>query len=273
MTFQQKLDNIIKKNNSLVCIGLDTDSDKIPHHLKKADYSIFEFNKEIINATHDLVCAYKPNSAFYEALGDRGVLQLKMTCDYINEKSPEIPIIIDAKRGDIGNTNNGYVKFAFVYLEADAITLNPYLGKEALSPFLKLVDKGCIILCKTSNSGGGEFQNLKIDGFPLYKIIAEKVTKEWNENKNCLLVVGATYPEELSEIRKLVGNMTILVPGIGAQGGDLQKTVKAGLNSKNSGLIINSSRSIIYASKGEDFAEKAREEIDRLRVEINKYRN
>ncbi len=271
MTFQDKLNNIIEKNNSLVCVGLDTDIEKIPHHLKKEDYSIFEFNKEIINATHDLVCAYKPNSAFYEALGDRGVRELKMTCDYINQNYPKIPIILDAKRADIGNTNNGYIKYAYEYVGADAITLNPYLGKDALQPFLNLKEKGSIILCKTSNSGAGEFQDLKVEDKQLYKIIAEKVATEWNAKSNCLLVVGATYPQELNEVRQLVGDMTILVPGIGAQGGDLEKTIKAGLNSKKSGLIINSSRAIIYASSGEDFAEKAGEETKKLRDEINKY--
>jgi len=272
MTFLEKLKKIIKQNNSLVCVGLDSDSEKIPSHLKQNDYLLFEFNKAIIDVTHDLVCAYKLNSAFYEALGNKGIVELRMTCTYIQRHYPEIPIILDAKRADIGNTNQGYIKYAFEYLTADAITLNPYLGKDALQPFLKLEEKGCIILCKTSNSGGGEFQNLKIDGQPLYKIVAQKVSKEWNTQNNCLLVVGATFPEELEEIRETVGNMPILVPGIGAQGGDLQKTLKAGLTSKKSGLIINSSRDIIYASSGEDFAQKAKEETQKLRDQINKYR-
>lgn len=272
MTFQQKLDNIIAKNNSLVCIGLDSDFDKLPESIKSKDNPQFEFNKAIIDATHDLVCAYKPNSAFYEALGDRGVKNLKLTCDYLTNTYPEIPIILDAKRGDIGNTNEGYIKFAFDYLNADAITLHPYLGKEAIQPFLKRADKRCIILCRTSNSGSGEFQDLLVDGEPLYKKVAKQVAKEWNTNGNCMLVVGATYPEELAQVRQIVGDMTLLVPGIGAQGGDVEKTVKAGLNSQKTGMIINSSRGIIFASNGKDFAEKAREEAIKLKEEINKYR-
>jgi orotidine-5'-phosphate decarboxylase len=273
MTFIEKLNKSITQNNSLVCVGLDTDETKIPQHLKKEDYAIFEFNKEIIDATQDLVCAYKPNIAFYEAIGNKGIVELRMTCEYIQQKYAEIPIILDAKRGDIGNTNNGYAKYIFDYLQADAITVNPYLGKEALQPFLKHKDKGIIILCKTSNNGGGEFQNLKINNEPLYKIVAKNVAAEWNNLNNCLLVVGATYPEELKEIRAIVGDMPILVPGIGAQGGDVEKTIKAGINSKNSGLIINSSRAIIYASTGEDFAQKAREETLKLKEQINKFRN
>ena len=272
MNFQHKLTAIVQKNNSLVCVGLDSDISKLPETIKKTENPQYEFNKAIIDATHDLVCAYKPNTAFYEALGDEGITQLKLTCDYLHEKYPEIPIILDAKRADIGNTNNGYVQFAYDYLGADAITLNPYLGHEALKPFLDRQDKCSIILCKTSNEGGGELQNLLFDGNPLYLIIAGKITNEWNENKNCALVVGATYPEELKNVRNIVGDMPILVPGVGSQGGDIEKTIKAGLNSQKAGLIINSSRGIIFASSGTDFAEKAREETQKLREEINKYR-
>lgn len=272
MVPQQKLDSVVKKNNSLVCIGLDPDIDKIPKHLKKEKYPFFEFNKAIIDATHDLVCSYKPNSAFYEALGTDGVLQQKMTCDYIKKNHPDIFIILDAKRGDIGNTNIAYEKYVFDYLNADAVTLQPYLGGEAIDPFLNRKDKAIIILCRTSNPGAGEFQDLVVKEKPLYKIVAENVVHNWNKNKNCMLVVGAPYPEELAEIRQISGDMTFLVPGIGAQGGDIEKTVKAGLNSKKAGMIINSSRGIIFASKGIDFAEKAREEAQKLRDEINKYR-
>lgn len=272
MTFQQKLDAIIQKNNSLLCIGLDSDLDKLPLIIKNQQYPLFEFNKAIIDTTHDLVYAYKPNSAFYEAEGDRGVLQLKMTCDYIRQNYPEIPVILDAKRADIGSTNNGYVSYVFEYIGADAITLNPFPGREGLKPFLEKKDKGCIIWCKSSNPGSGEFQNLLVDKEPLYKIIAQKVTREWNTFGNCLLVVGATYPEELAEIRKIVGDMTLLVPGVGAQGGNAEKTVRAGLNSQKTGMIVNSSRGIIFAGKGEDFAQKARVEAVKLKDEINKYR-
>lgn len=272
MTFQKKLDAIIKKNNSLVCVGLDSDINKIPAHIHNGKDPQSTFNKAIIEATHDLVCAYKPNTAFYEQRGKGGIEALKMTCDYLREKYPEIVIIIDAKRADIENTNKRYVKFIFDYLGADAVTLHPYLGKEALSPFLERKDKGCIILCRTSNPGAGEFQDLKIGKQPLYKIVARKVTKEWNKNNNCMLVVGATYPKELKEVRKIAEDMTFLVPGIGAQGGDIEKTVKAGLNSKNAGMIINSSRGIIFASSGIDFVQKAREETQKLKDIINQYR-
>ncbi len=292
MSFQTKLDQSISKNNSLVCVGLDSEISKLPESIKNKENPQFEFNKAIIDATHDLVCAYKPNTAFYEAYGDRGVRELKMTCDYLNENYPDIPVILDAKRADIGNTNNGYIKFAYEYLGVDAITLHPYLGREALQPFLDLKDKGSIILCKTSNLGSDELQNLYVNKTlperkfgqaaiyakrenpdTLCEHIAKIVSHTWNTNQNCFLVVGATYSHDLAKIRELVDDMTLLVPGIGAQGGDVEETVKAGLNSKNAGLIINSSRGIIFASSGEDFAEKARAETEKLRDEINRFRN
>ena len=250
MTFQEKLDKIVEKNKSLVCVWLDQ--------------SQLSFNKTIIEATADLVCSYKLNTAFYEAIGHEGVNALKDTCDYIVKKYPEIPIIIDAKRADIGNTNKGYVQFIFTYLSADAVTVHPYLGEEAIRPFLDLKDKGIIILCKTSNPGSDEFQNLKIGDKYLYEIVAENVSKKWNTNKNCMLVVGATYQDELREVRKIVWDMTLLVPGIGAQGGDLEATLKAGLNSKKQGLIINSSRGIIFAKNPRDEAMKLRNEINKF---------
>jgi orotidine-5'-phosphate decarboxylase len=276
MIFKQKLNAAITKNNSLVCVGLDSDISKIPELIKNQKNPQFEFNKAIIDTTHDLVCAYKPNSAFYEGNGAQGVAELKMTCDYILEKYPDIVIILDAKRADIGNTNDGYAKFAFDYLGADAITLHPYLGKEALKPFLERKDKGCIILCRTSNPGAGEFQDLSFDtgnqNIKLYQQIAKNVAEIWNEQGNCALVVGATYPTELEIVRHLVGDMPILIPGIGAQGGDIEKTVKAGLDNHKAGAIINSSRGIIFASGSTDFAQRAREETNKLRIEINKFR-
>jgi orotidine-5'-phosphate decarboxylase len=258
MTFQEKLDAIVKKNKSLVCVGLDSDAGKIPQG------SQYLFNKKIIEATCDLVCSYKLNTAFYESIGHEGIKALKNTCDYLKDKYPEIPIIIDAKRADIGNTNKGYVQFVFTYLGADAVTVHPYLGEEAIRPFLDCKDKGIIILCRTSNPGAGEFQDLKVGKTPLYKIVAKNVVQRWNKNKNCMLVVGATYPDELQEVRKIVGDMTLLIPGIGAQGGDLEATLKAGLNSKKQGLMINSSRGII-------FAKNPRQEAEKLRNEINKF--
>lgn len=274
MIFQRKLDVIMQRNDSFLCVGLDSDVRKLPKHLVREKYPQFVFNKAIIDATHDLVSAYKPNSAFYESRGADGIRELKMTCDYLHASYSEVPIILDAKRGDIGSTNEGYVSYAFDYLGVDAITLHPYLGREALQSFFDRKDKGCIILCKTSNRGAGEFQDLVLTkkGKPLYQIIADKVANDWNTNGNCLLVVGAPYPEELAIVRRIVGDMTLLVPGIGTQGGNLEKTMKAGVNSKGAGIIINASRSIIFADSGNGFAEKARQETMKLRDEINRYR-
>ncbi|MEK7543545.1 MAG: orotidine-5'-phosphate decarboxylase [Patescibacteria group bacterium] len=272
MNFIHGLQTISLKNKSLVCVGLDSDMKRIPDCILSDAHPQFAFNKAIIDATHDLVCAYKLNSAFYEAQGAKGIQELKMTCDYLREKYPNIPIILDAKRGDIGSTNHGYEVFAFDYLGVDAITLHPYLGREALQPFLDRKDKGCIILCKTSNSGSGEFQDLTVDDKPMYQIVAERVFKDWNTNANCMLVVGATYPEELMAVRQIVGDMTLLIPGVGTQGADIEKTVRAGVNSKGAGMIINSSRHIIFAGHNGDFAQKAREEAERVRNAINTYR-
>lgn len=267
MSFQEKLDAVVAKNNSLLCVGLDSDFEKIPELFKKSEQPLFEFNTSIIDKTSPIVCAYKPNSAFYEARGADGIAELKKTCDYIRENHPDIPIILDAKRADIGNTNNGYAQFAFEYLGADAITIQPYPGSAALQPFLDISDKGIIVWCKASNPGSGEFQDIKVaGGLTLSEYIAQQVVKKWNTKNNCLLVVGATYPEELVSIRKIAGDMTFLVPGIGVQGGDVEKTVKAGLNSKKAGMIINSSRGIIFAP--DPYAEAIK-----LRDEINTYRS
>lgn len=256
--------------NKFVCIGLDPVLNKLPNVVNG---NFFEFNKALIDATNDLVLAYKPNSAFYEAEGAKGILQLKQTVDYVSENFPDIPIILDAKRGDIGSTNEGYVKFAFEYLNADAITVHPYLGKEAIQPFLDMKDKGIIILCKTSNPGAGEFQDLEFQEKPLYQMVAEKAISEWNDNGNICFVVGGTYPEEFKIVRKIVGDTPLLIPGIGAQGGDLENTIKNGKNSRNQGVIISSSRGIIFASDGPDFAKAARAETERLHNEIIKILN
>lgn len=272
-SFKSKLQTTIAKNNSLVCIGLDPDLSKLPASLAGKPQSLFNFNKAIIDATADVVCAFKPNSAFYESLGADGITQLQKTCGYILKKYPNLPIILDGKRADIGATNEHYAKFAFNYLKADAITVHPYLGGEALKPFLDYTEKGIIILCRTSNPGAAELQDLQVNGEELYKIVARKVAEVWNSNDNCLLVVAATYPEELAEVRAICGEeMVFLVPGIGAQGGDLEKTLKAGLNSKSRGLIISSSRDIIFASTEADFAEAARTKALQLRDEINEAR-
>lgn len=273
MDFKSKLSEATKRNNSLLCVGLDPDYDKLPASIKQSSQSLFEFNKAIIDAAADVVCAFKPNSAFYEAAGADGITELQKTCAYVSEKYPDIPVLLDYKRGDIGNTNDYYAKFAFDYLGVDATTIQPYMGREANESFLKYKDKGIFVLCRTSNPGSGEFQDLEPGGSKLYEIVATRVAQEWNKGGNCHLVVGATYPGELAAIRSIVGDdMIILAPGIGAQGGDVEASVSAGVNSHGEGLVINSSRGVIYASSGDDFAEAARAEAQKLRDEINKYR-
>lgn len=269
-SFKGKLD-LLWNQNKFVCVGLDSDLDKLPKSIKgKSQNRIFKFNKAIVDATYDLVLAYKPNSAFYEAEGAQGLEALKKTVDYIHKKSPNVFVILDAKRADIGSTNEGYVKFAFDYLKADAITLHPYLGKEALKPFLDRKDKGLIILVKTSNPGSGEFQELETSGESLFLKIAKKIVKDWNENGNIGMVVGATYPNELAMVRKVAPNIPFLIPGIGAQGGNLEKTVRAGADKNKKGIMINSSRDIIFAGSGPDFAEIARKKTIELNQKIIK---
>ena len=265
MNFQDKLDKIQEKNNSLVCVGLDSNIDKLSDKFKQLKYPQFEFNKWVIEQTNSLICAYKPNLAFYEAKGDQGMKELKMTLEYLQEKHPDIVTIADGKRADIGSSNEGYVKAIFDWLGFDGVTLQPYLGREALEPFLNRKDKGCIVLCRTSNPGSGELQDLETQGKPLWQVVAEKVSKDWDENNNLMLVAGATYPEELGKIREIVGEMTLLVPGVGAQGGDIEKTVKAGINSKGAGMIINSSRGIIFNKNPRLAAEQLRDTINRYR--------
>lgn len=267
-----KLESVMAKQNSLVCVGLDSDRDKLPRSVLSHTHPQFAFNKAIIDATHEYVCAYKPNIAFYEARGEEGIHELKMTMDYLRGNFPDIFTICDAKRADIGNTNKGYVEFVFDHLGFDAITLHPYLGREALLPFLNRKDKVSIILCKTSNPGSDEFQNMSLEGVPLYLHVAQQVATNWNTNGNCMLVVGATYPEELQKVRKLVGDMHLLVPGIGAQGGDLEKIMQVGHNSNNTGMVINSSREILFSSSGDDFAQAASHKAKQLHERINMFR-
>lgn len=277
--FRQMLEMQWSRGN-FVCVGLDSEFNKIPKSAHISDNecgvdvadTIVTFNREIVKATLDLVCAYKLNSAFYEAYGAEGITALHRTIMDIHVIAPNVPVILDAKRGDIGNTNNGYVKASFDFLCADAITVSPYLGAEALQPFLARAEKGIIVLCRTSNTGAHEFQNLIVNGEPLYRFVARRVTSKWNKNNNCVLVVGATHPDELREVREIVGDMPILIPGIGAQGGDVEKTVMAGKDSRGKGMIINSSRGIIFASGGIDFAQVARRETEKLRDLINQFR-
>jgi len=273
MDFTNKLKAIWDKNNSLLCIGLDPDIAKLPTHLSDSEAPYFTFNKAIIDATADLVCAYKPNSAFYEARGAAGIQELQLTCAYIQEKYPLIPIILDFKRGDIGNTNRHYATFAFEYLGVDAVTIQPWQGGEAVQVFLDYKDKGIIVLDRTSNPGAGEFQDLMVDDRKLYLQVALNVRDNWNKNGNCLLVVGATFPQEMAEIRELVGDdMIFLVPGMGAQGGGVETTLKAGLNSNKTGLIINSSREIIFVSSETDYATAVRDKATVTRDKINSFR-
>lgn len=260
-----KLHNRINQVNSLVCVGLDSNIEKLPKKFLSKENPQFEFNKWIIEQTHEYVSAYKPNLAFYEARGAQGWQELQLTMDYLQKKHPDIFTIADAKRADIGSTNDGYVTTIFDQLGFDAITLHPYLGKEALEPFLNKQDKISIILCHTSNPGADELQSLKIQKQPLWKIVAKKVAKDWNKNNSCMLVLGATYPRELAEARKIIGEMTMLVPGIGAQGGDLSAVMKAGLNKNKTGLIINSSRGIIFSDQPGKTTKQLKEAINQYR--------
>ena len=276
MMFIAKLEQCWQQN-TLVCVGLDSDYAQLPASVKQGrsiEDAVFAFNREIIDATHDLVCAYKPNAAFYEAQGDNGLRALMQTVHYIHEVYPHIPVILDAKRADIGSTNLGYVAAAFDIIGADAITVHPYLGKEALAPFLARKEKGIIVLAKTSNPGASEFQDLRVGdaGEPLYQVVARHVAQTWNTNGNCAVVVGATYPADLSKVRAIIGDMPVLIPGIGTQGGEVAAIVNAGKDSRGWGMIISASRSIIFASKERDFAQAARHATEQLRVEINSYR-
>ena len=275
MNFLQKLNKSIQRNNSLLCVGHDPVITKLPSHLQQnsPEDAFFFFNKAIIDATHDLVCCYKPQIAHYSAEGTRGLEALLKTIKYLKKTYSNIPIILDAKRADIGSTSEEYAREAFENIGADALTVNPYLGLDSLEPFLKRTDKGVIILCRTTNPGAKDFQDLLVKGEPLYLHVARKVV-EWHiKYGNCLLVVGATWPEELKKVREIAPKLFFLVPGIGAQGGSLKKVIKAGLNKDKKGLIIHISRSIIYASNGKYFAKKAREKATSIRTEINKYRH
>lgn len=273
MTFLQKLEASIEKNNSLLCIGLDPSLNKIPEHLKQEEFPLTAFNKSLIARTADAVCCYKLQIAHYSALGIPGIQQSMQTIHFLQSNHPNLPIILDAKRADIGSTASEYAKEAFDVFRVDAVTVNPYFGLDSLIPFLERTEKGIIVLCRTSNPSAKDFQDLKIEGKPLYVKVAEKAI-EWNKKyKNCLMVIGATYPDELKVIRDLTPDMFFLVPGIGAQGGDLEKTLESGLRKDKSGLLIHSSRGIIYASNTEDFAEAARREATKLRDQINKYRH
>ncbi len=267
LTFSERLDAACAANHSLVCVGLDPDPSLMPTE------DVFAFNRALVNATHDLVCAYKPNFAFYEALGLPGLRALEQTIGHIRDEAPQVLLIADAKRGDIGNTAAAYARALFDVWGFDAATVNPYLGGDAVSPFLDYRDKGTFVLCRTSNPGAGDFQDLVVSdnasgGGPLFQQVALRAL-EWDRYGNLGLVVGATYPRELEEVRTLCPNMPFLVPGIGSQGGDLEQSVRYGTTASGRRAIANSSRGIIYASRGPDFAEAARSATEQLRDGIN----
>lgn len=269
-----------------VCVGLDSKFSKIPGSAHTSGSLgctsipdvIAAFNRAIVEATHDLVCAYKPNSAFYEEQGVEGAEALRRTIADIHRIAPEVLVIDDAKRADIGDTNLSYVNSVFDYYQADAVTVHPYLGGEALKPFLERTDKGVIVLCRTSNPGAGEFQDMISLSEPLYIHVARRVADVWNKKGNCGLVVGATYPEELGRVREIVGDMPMLIPGVGFQQKDVpiekqvEQVVTAGQDSRGWGIIMNSSRGVIFASSGADFAEAARRETEKLHRLINQFR-
>jgi len=261
--FVSRLLKASRRNHSLLCVGLDPDPSKLPVS------DVFEFNRAIIDATSDLVCCYKPNLAFYEAMGIRGLQALKKTVAYIPK---DIPVIGDAKRGDIGNTAAAYAKALFGYYKFDAVTVNPYLGYDSVKPFLEYRNKGIFVLCRTSNSSASDFQDL-VDNFGMkfYQSVALRAG-DWNQGGNVGLVVGATYPDELKEIRKLCPEMLLLVPGIGAQGGDLELSVKYGVDAAGEKAVISASRQVLYASKGPGYAQSARQAALELRDNINKFR-
>ena len=270
MSFMQSLQAAWQRNNSLVCVGLDPEPAKFPAHLRERRDAVFEFCRDIVDATADLVCAFKPQIAHFAALRAEDALERLIA--HIHAKHPAVPVILDAKRGDIGSTAQHYVSEAFDRYQADAVTLNPYLGRDSVQPFLDRSDKGVILLCHTSNPGAADLQDLDVGGKPLYQHVAQIIARDWNTNGNCALVTGATWPEQLGEVRALIGDMPLLVPGIGAQGGDVAAVVRNGRSANGNGLLISSSRAILYAGNDEAFAAAARSATEELRDTINRYR-
>ncbi|HEU4662409.1 MAG TPA: orotidine-5'-phosphate decarboxylase [Dokdonella sp.] len=270
MTFMQSLKAAWRRNDSLVCVGLDPEPAKFPARFDGDADAVFGFCRAIVDATADLACAFKPQIAHFAALGAEDALRRLIA--HVHAAHPGIPVILDAKRGDIGSTARNYAIEAFDRYGADAVTVNPYLGGDSLQPFLDRADKGVVVLCRTSNAGAGDLQDLVVDGRPLYQHVAAKVAHEWNANGNCLLVVGATWPRQLREVRALVGDVPFLVPGVGAQGGDVEAVVANGCTADGTGLLVSSSRAILYASQGNDFADAARAAARDLRDAINSAR-
>lgn len=275
----EKLNTRITSANSLLCVGLDAEYTKLPEQFLSHETPQFAFNKWVIDQTHEYVMAFKPNLAFYEAQGAQGWQELALTMRYLRNEYPDVFTIADAKRADIGSTNMGYVQAIWDELGFDAVTVNPYLGSEAILPFLERKDKVPIILCRTSNPGAGELQDLEITrGYrhsgagkktkKLWEIVAHKVVNEWNSRGNCMMVVGATYPQEMKEVREIAGEMPFLVPGIGAQGGDLEATLEAGLTEEGRGLVINSARGIIFSSSPRQAAQDLFQQSNQLRSQL-----
>ena len=269
-TFIDRLNAAWTARDSLLCVGLDPDPARFPAQLAGRPDAIFEFCKQIVDATADLVCAFKPQIAYFAA--QRAEDQLEALIAHIHATHPGIPVILDAKRGDIGSTAEQYAVEAFDRYRADAVTVNPYMGRDSIEPYLAWNDRGIILLCRTSNPGGSDLQFLDVGGERLFERVARLAAGEWNGNGQLALVVGATFPAEIARVRELTGDMPLLVPGIGAQGGDIEATVKAGRDSRGRGLMINSSRAILYAGKGEDFAAAARAAALATRDAINQYR-
>ena len=272
MTFISQLQNAWQSNNSLLCVGLDPTPEKLPLHLREQpiERAFTEFCIGIIDATAPYACAFKPQIAYFAA--HRAEAALETIIQYSRTHYPHIPVILDAKRGDIGSTAEQYAIEAFERYQADAVTVNPYMGFDSVQPYLNYTDKGVIILCRTSNAGGSDLQFLQVGETPLYQIVAHKVAHEWNTTGQCALVVGATFPNEIKEVREIVGDMPLLIPGIGAQGGDLAATMHAGQTKAGTGVMINSSRAIIYASSGENFAQAAAKIAEDTQLAINALR-
>lgn len=268
MSAVRNLQKIQQKNRSMICLGLDLDPKKMPTEFASSIKGMFDFAHRVIDATADLVCAYKPNMAFFECLGPEGLSLLKLIRDRIPE---DVPVILDGKRGDIGNTAQYYADSLYNMYNADWVTLSPYMGYDSLRPFLEYKDKGAFILCLTSNSGSRDFQQLEIEGKPLYQIVAEKVLY-WNKDQNCGLVVGATHPSQLRDIREVAGDMPLLIPGVGAQGGSLEEAAVLGTDNFRKPALINVSRSVLYASNEKDFALKARAELEKLNQQVSALR-
>lgn len=271
MRFIERLRQRWHDADTLLCVGLDPDPAKFPDRFVDDEDALFGFCRDIVDATADSACAFKPQIAYFAAHND-GEAQLQRLIAHINGTYPAIPVILDAKRGDIGSTAEQYAAEAFDRFGADAVTLNPYMGRDSAEPFLQRNDRGCVFLCHTSNPGARDFQELTVDGAPLYQHVARTIATQWNGDGNCALVVGATFPEELKQIRGIVGDMPLLIPGVGAQGGDVEAVVKNGKTGDGTGLMINSSRGILYASSGAGFAEAAADAARELRDEINRWR-